>query len=265
MRQKVAVLLALMLTLGLAACGNGQEGFLPSSAVSSSREATDLQNADSPNILIAYYAQADQENGDIVEQTAALLQENVGGSLLSIGQETSREVHMLYEWVFLGFSGENSVLPEPIRQFLTEYDFGASTIFPFVVGRENHSSAILSAVSELQPGALLGDNALILEEDTDTREQETTEWIQSLGLTDRQSLPAHQGDTVAAATVTPHAQQVFYLWEADNVPAVTEYTVDSLRGSKVQNIIYGAGVYQKGEVAEHKAMEEAFQAGQSIN
>ncbi len=35
------------------------------------------------------------------------------------------------------------------------------------------------------------------------------------------------GDTVATAVVTPDTQQVLYLWEPDNVPAVTEYTVNS--------------------------------------
>lgn len=35
------------------------------------------------------------------------------------------------------------------------------------------------------------------------------------------------GDTVATAAVTPHAQQTLYLWEEGNVPAVTEYTVNN--------------------------------------
>ena len=35
------------------------------------------------------------------------------------------------------------------------------------------------------------------------------------------------GNTVATAQVTPHAQQVLYLWEEGNAPAVTEYTVNN--------------------------------------
>ncbi len=50
-----------------------------------------------------------------------------------------------------------------------------------------------------------------------------------------------------------------------------ERTIDSLRGftdclpnAKVRGVIYGAGVYRKGEVARTKAMKDAFRAGQSI-
>ena len=35
------------------------------------------------------------------------------------------------------------------------------------------------------------------------------------------------GDTVATAAVTPNSRQVFYLWEEDNVPAQTEYSVNN--------------------------------------
>lgn len=35
------------------------------------------------------------------------------------------------------------------------------------------------------------------------------------------------GDTVATAAVTPHEQQVLYLWEEGNAPAVTQYTMNN--------------------------------------
>lgn len=50
-----------------------------------------------------------------------------------------------------------------------------------------------------------------------------------------------------------------------------ERTMDSLRGftdclpgAKVKGLIYGEGVYQKGEVTSTKAMKEAFMAGKTI-
>ena len=50
-----------------------------------------------------------------------------------------------------------------------------------------------------------------------------------------------------------------------------ERTIDGLRGftdclpgARVLGVIYGAGVYQKGEVADTKAIEEAYLAGRSI-
>lgn len=39
---------------------------------------------------------------------------------------------------------------------------------------------------------------------------------------------------------------------------------DCLPGAKVRHVIYGPGVYQKGEVTGTKAIKEAFRAGQSI-
>lgn len=50
-----------------------------------------------------------------------------------------------------------------------------------------------------------------------------------------------------------------------------ERTIDSLRGftdclpgARIRSIIYGAGVYRKGEVTGTTAMQEAFQAGRSL-
>ena len=40
--------------------------------------------------------------------------------------------------------------------------------------------------------------------------------------------------------------------------------VDCLPGARIRGEIYGAGVYQKGEVSLTNAMEEAFQAGKDI-
>ena len=39
---------------------------------------------------------------------------------------------------------------------------------------------------------------------------------------------------------------------------------DCLPGAKVRDVIYGSGVYQKGEVKETEAMQKAFQAGKSV-
>ena len=36
---------------------------------------------------------------------------------------------------------------------------------------------------------------------------------------------------------------------------------DCLPGAQVKGAVYGSGVYQKGEVLETKALQEAYQAG----
>ena len=49
-------------------------------------------------------------------------------------------------------------------------------------------------------------------------------WAESLGLNAAVPVPENSGDTVAGAVADPVDQQILYLWEKDNMPAVTEYT-----------------------------------------
>lgn len=66
-------------------------------------------------------------------------------------------------------------------------------------------------------------------------------------------------------------KEIFFIATAAAGAGAMERAIDSLRGftdclpgAKIQGVIYGAGVYQKGEVMQTKAMKEAFRAGQSI-
>ena len=76
--------------------------------------------------------------------------------------------------------------------------------------------------------------------------------------------------TLPRYTEITNKQFIFIATAAAGAKAM-ERTIDSLRGftdclpgAKVKNIIYGAGVYQKGEVANTEAMKEAFWAGRMI-
>ena len=169
-------------------------------------------------LLIAY----DSQEG-IIQETAALLQETLGGDLYAIKEGASGDFTP-YEFVLLGFSAESNNLPQTIQSFLLSNSFGAKTIYPIVFGEGNEASAIFSVLSQLQPGALLGDSALLFT--ADTKEEEITEWARDLGFSDLPSLPESPGSTVSTASVTPDQQQVLYLWDEGNMPAVTEYTVN---------------------------------------
>ncbi len=170
------------------------------------------------NILIAYLP--DGDGG--VERAASLLQETLGGDQLKIGDDTSGDFSS-YEFVLLGFETENSALPEEVQSFLSANDLGARTIYPFVTGEGNGADSVFSAISQLAPGALLGNSALLFP--PDAGEEEITGWADSLSLSGTAYVPeSGDGNTVATATVTPHEQQVLYLWEEGNAPAVTEYT-----------------------------------------
>lgn len=60
--------------------------------------------------------------------------------------------------------------------FLNRYDFGARTIHPFVLGNGINPFAVRSAISELEPGALMGTSVLLI---------------------------TGKGNTVATTTITP--------------------------------------------------------------
>ena len=180
-------------------------------------QAAETEEANTSNILIAY----DAPGADTpAAETAALLKEETNGRLLRIGEADEENISS-FEYVFLGFEAEKNALPEEVEAFLEENDFGARTIFPFVAGEDNDAEEILQAISQLQPGALLGDALMLSSEVT---EQEIGEWVQELGVLREEILPEAGGDTVASAVVTPSRQQVLYLWEEGNAPAVTEYT-----------------------------------------
>ena len=240
MKRVLFILLALTLICGLAACSaenlNLFSSLEPPATSENSRtlepgnsgpgNETSTKGSGS-NILIAYCTAEDENVSGIVKETAVLLQKTVGGDLFEIKEKEASENFSPYEFVLLGFAGERNTLPEPVRSFLEKYDFGAKTIFPFVTGSGNNSSVLLSAISKLQPGALLGDNTLIFSEDTE--EQEITQWAQGLGLSDGTFVPesSESGNTVATAAVMPDTQQGLYLWEEGNAPATTEYTVNN--------------------------------------
>ncbi len=180
-------------------------------------QAAETEEANTSNILITY----DAPGADTpAAETAALLKEETNGRLLRIGEADEENISS-FEYVFLGFEAEKNALPEEVEAFLEENDFGARTIFPFVAGEDNDAEEILQAISQLQPGALLGDALMLSSEVT---EQEIGEWVQELGVLREEILPEAGGDTVASAVVTPSRQQVLYLWEEGNAPAVTEYT-----------------------------------------
>lgn len=224
MKRIFALLLILAAAAGLAACGGSGRPGAPVSQtpdVSSGETQSDAEPASS-NILIAYVPDS---GADTIQNSAALLQQTLGGELYEIGSGDAADASR-YEYILLGFQAENSVLPQPVEAFLQDNDLGARTIYPFVSGNGNDSDAVFAAISQLQPGALLGNSALLLSADTD--DQSIIDWARELGLGDQAAAPeAGQGNTVATAQVTPGEQQVLYLWEEGNAPATTEYTVNN--------------------------------------
>ena len=194
----------------------------------------------------------DNEKMGNTEYVAKLIQQTVGGDLFRI--ETVEEYPLdhdplvdqaaeeqddnlrpelknhienigQYETVILGFPNWWADLPMPVYTFLEEYDFGAKTIIPFVTHGGSGFSGTVRTISELQPGAHVSDNTLSLSRNAVAgSEEDVIAWAESLGLNTAPAVPENSGDTVASAVADPANQQVLYLWEEGNMPAVTEYT-----------------------------------------
>ncbi len=189
------------------------------------------------------------------EYTARIIQETIGGDLFRIETvdqypldhdplvdqaadeqdedvrpELASHIENLekYDTIILGYPNWWSDLPMPVYSFLEEYDFGAKTIIPFVTHGGSGFSNTCNIISELQPGAFVSDNTLSLSRNDVADSGETIrQWAESLGLNTEADVPENSSDTVANAAADPQNQQTLYLWEEDNVPAITEYTENS--------------------------------------
>ena len=161
-RRILSLLLALTAGVGLAACGQTQ-----SPAEGQEAAAPEAQNS---ALLIAY---APETEGDPVAQAATLLAETLGGDVVEMGQEGDLTPSD-YEFVLLGFAAADNALPTAVETFLDTYDFGARTLYPFVLGTGNDEASLLAALSQHQPGALLGEPALLFTPETE--EAAITQW-----------------------------------------------------------------------------------------
>lgn len=88
-----------------------------------------------------------------------------------------------YEVILLGYPNWWSDLPMPVYSFLEEYDFGAKTIIPFITHGGSRASRTVETISDLQPGALIQDNALVLSRnDVAGSAEDVIAWAEGLAL-----------------------------------------------------------------------------------
>lgn len=199
MRRKIVFLLAAVLSFSLAACGADNSASSPrTDAPADSRtEAPVAEENGTPvsgesqstgsNVLIAYFSvPEDVDAADAIagasivvrdgeklgntEYIAELIQETVGGDLFRI-------------------------------ETVEEYDFGAKIIIPFITHGGSGASRTVDTISELQPGALMMGNELVLSRNDVAESEETVvEWAQGLAINAVTELPeAGDGNTVLTA------------------------------------------------------------------
>lgn len=211
-------------------------------------DTSDLDAVSSASVVV----RDDEVTGSTTEYVAKIIQETVGGDLFRIeavdeypsdydelvaqartekGENARPELvgHIdnleQYDTVILGYPSWIMDLPMPVYSFLEEYDFGAKTIIPFVTHGGSGFGSTRETISELQPGAHVSDNELsIARDDLAGNEEEIRQWAESLKLNEENQVPESSSDTVAGAKADPWNQQTLYLWEENNMPAITEYT-----------------------------------------
>ena len=106
-------------------------------------------------------------------------------SLADLSQKTVWETNN-NAWILLSLSAANNVLPQTIENFPETNDLSAHTIYPFVLGETSDRDAIVSAISDRQPGALLGESALLITQKTN--KEEITTWAENLGVASRNGI-----------------------------------------------------------------------------
>lgn len=90
-----------------------------------------------------------------------------------------------YDTIILGFPNWWGDLPMPVYSFLEECDFSNKTIIPFVTHDSSGLSDTLSTITQLQPGAEVSDNALIVSRgEVFKKDEEIKEWTEGLKLKD---------------------------------------------------------------------------------
>lgn len=95
-----------------------------------------------------------------------------------------------YEVILLGFPTWLGDLPMPVYSFLEEYDFGAKTIIPFITHGGNGPSDTIEKISEIQPGALIRDDALVLSrDDLADSEEKVISWAEGLAYSTTEPSP----------------------------------------------------------------------------
>lgn len=224
MRKTIAALLLLAVLAGsLTACASGESpgptvGTGPTVGPEPTVGAGEAAEPAGSGILVAYLP----EESGAVAQAAETIAGSVGGTLADLSAGGGWNLNA-YEFVLLGFAAQNSALPEGVQTFLRESDLGARTIYPFVLGQGNAEDAVFAAISDLEPGALLGSSALLLTEGADA--ESAAAWAEGLSLAGGAAAPqVGRNNTVRTAAVTPGQSQTLYLWEEGNAPATTVYT-----------------------------------------
>ena len=147
MKRTLILILVAALLFSLAAYGNDEStsaGQTVNNDLPQSEDVNDNQTQQArTNILIAY----DSEQEAVV-RAASLLADTLSADLIEITDDSNLQADA-YEFVLMGFDARDQQLSPQMQDFLNRHDFGARTIYPFVLGDGIDPSAVSSAISIL--------------------------------------------------------------------------------------------------------------------
>ena len=200
MKKITAILLSVLMTVSLVACGQGASGEDTGSgaAASDSAEAGASRVANGDEVLgnTQYIAQLIQQEagGDLFRIETVQEYPGTHDALLEFAYnefsdnarpELAAQIENpdSYDVIFLGYPNWNAELPMSLYTFLESYDFSGKTIVPFVTHGGSSFSGTIQTIQELQPDAtVIEDGLSISRNDVPDAQADVADWVAGLNV-----------------------------------------------------------------------------------
>lgn len=213
MKKLRAILLCMMLTVSLAACGSGNapssqsDGSEPSETQASTAPASAPEaSAEEGGTLVAYFswsgntrqmaeAIAQQTDADLFEIATVTPYTDDYNTLLDVAQQEQREDARPelnaqvedwdhYDTIFVGYPNWWSDAPMAVYTFLESYDFTGKTLIPFNTSASGGFGRSLTGIADSVAGATILDGLALTESELGDVQNRVTTWLNDLGLTE---------------------------------------------------------------------------------
>jgi flavodoxin/predicted small lipoprotein YifL len=218
MKKLVSLMLTLVMTVTLAACGNtdpaqssdtepsSSESVSSSEDTQQEEEAAQLETEGDAASLVVYFSwsgNTESVANEIQAQTGADIFEIVPAepytddydALLDIAQEEQADAARpaiaetvenfeQYETVYFGFPNWWGDMPMILYTFLDEYDFSGKTIAPFVTSGGSGFSGTIETIESMEPDAIVTEGLSLGSSEAGSPSDAVTQWLSDIGLTE---------------------------------------------------------------------------------
>ena len=218
MKRNLKFLLAGIMMLTLAACGNFAPAESASEDETQTSNSTNVQTEGNSHMLVAYFSLAGEQYGvGVIEEgntsiIAHMIAEQTGADLFEIeavtpyptSQSELLEVSQQemadnarpeivgtvdnmedYDTIFIGYPNWWGDMPMIVYNFLESYDLSDKTIVPFCTHGGSGLSNTESTIADITGGTMKDGFAIpgtTAQNDRDTARSEVTEWLKEGGL-----------------------------------------------------------------------------------